>query len=267
MIGSGPNFVDYQSAPSRRRVCAAFALRRPLKTKSPCLRPPDLPMIEGLDLGSAYGAAQSAGLDVGGDFFDLLWGPLGWTIAIGDVCGKGAEAAVITAFLRHTTAAYARDGSSPASVLSRVNGAMLEQDFEGRFATAILARLDFAPGGIALTIAAAGHPAALVVRAAERSAVELGGAGALLGVFSDPEIEEVTTMLEPGETPKGLQFAVTPARRGFVWRELGVALLPDTQVFRRRPPRATAPAGRALATGNPWDDCAITQGGEEATDE
>jgi len=53
-------------------------------------------------------------------------------------------------------------------------------------------------------------------------------------------------LLEPGDTPTGLRFAVTPARRGFVWRELGVALLPDTQVFRKRPPRAAAPAGRAL---------------------
>jgi transcription-repair coupling factor (superfamily II helicase) len=55
-------------------------------------------------------------------------------------------------------------------------------------------------------------------------------------------------MLEPGEMPEGLTFAVAPARRGFVWRDLGVALLPDTQVFRRRPPRATAPAGRALSS-------------------
>jgi transcription-repair coupling factor (superfamily II helicase) len=53
-------------------------------------------------------------------------------------------------------------------------------------------------------------------------------------------------MLAQGDAPAGLVFAVAPARRGFVWRDLGVALLPDTQVFRRRPPRATAPAGRAL---------------------
>jgi transcription-repair coupling factor (superfamily II helicase) len=54
------------------------------------------------------------------------------------------------------------------------------------------------------------------------------------------------TMLDPGDTPAGLTFAVAPARRGFVWRELGFALLPDTQVFRKRPPRATAAPGRAL---------------------
>ena len=45
-----------------------------------------------------------------------------------------------------------------------------------------------------------------------------------------------------------VRFAVSPARRGFVWRELGLVLLPDTQVFRKRPPRADARLGRALAS-------------------
>ena len=45
-----------------------------------------------------------------------------------------------------------------------------------------------------------------------------------------------------------LRFAVAPARRGFVWRELGLVLLPDTQVFRKRPPRADQRLGRALAS-------------------
>ena len=54
------------------------------------------------------------------------------------------------------------------------------------------------------------------------------------------------TMLEPGDGPAELTFAVSPARRGFVWRDLGVALLPDTQVFRKRPSRAATAPGRAL---------------------
>jgi transcription-repair coupling factor (superfamily II helicase) len=54
------------------------------------------------------------------------------------------------------------------------------------------------------------------------------------------------TLLDPGDKPAGLTFAVAPARRGFVWRELGLALLPDTQVFRKRPPRAATAPGRAL---------------------
>jgi transcription-repair coupling factor (superfamily II helicase) len=53
-------------------------------------------------------------------------------------------------------------------------------------------------------------------------------------------------ILEDGTAAEGLAFAISPARRGFVWRDLGVALLPDTQVFRKRPPRATAAPGRAL---------------------
>jgi transcription-repair coupling factor (superfamily II helicase) len=56
-------------------------------------------------------------------------------------------------------------------------------------------------------------------------------------------------LMEPGDElpPEGeLAFAVAPARRGFVWRELGLVLLPDTQVFRKRPPRADRRLGRAL---------------------
>ncbi len=58
-------------------------------------------------------------------------------------------------------------------------------------------------------------------------------------------------LLEAGEelpSDPALRFAVAPARRGFVWRDLGLVLLPDTQVFRKRPPRADARLGRALAT-------------------
>ena len=56
-------------------------------------------------------------------------------------------------------------------------------------------------------------------------------------------------ILEPGDRfPEGaaLLFAVAPARRGFVWRDLGLVLLPDTQVFRKRAPRGDARLGRAL---------------------
>ena len=58
-------------------------------------------------------------------------------------------------------------------------------------------------------------------------------------------------VLDPGQDLPGepeLLFAVAPARRGFVWRELGLVLLPDTQVFRKRPPRADKRLGRALAS-------------------
>jgi transcription-repair coupling factor (superfamily II helicase) len=62
------------------------------------------------------------------------------------------------------------------------------------------------------------------------------------------EAERQKHLLRRVQVGSGLEFVVSPARRGFVWRDLGVALLPDTQVFRRRAPRATAPTGRALAS-------------------
>jgi len=62
------------------------------------------------------------------------------------------------------------------------------------------------------------------------------------------EAERQKHLLRRVQVGRGLEFVVSPARRGFVWRDLGVALLPDTQVFRRRAPRATAPTGRALAS-------------------
>jgi hypothetical protein len=178
------------------------------------LMPAALPVLAGLDLES-YFRPMGAGSEVGGDFYDVFADRDGCWLVVGDVCGKGAEAAVMTAFLRHTTAAYARDGSSPASVLTRVNRAMIDQDFEGRFATAILARLEYRPGAIALTLSAAGHPPALITRAGG-AAEEFGPSGTLLGIFPDARIEQSSTTLGAGDAltlyTDGLAEAHAPVR-------------------------------------------------------
>jgi Stage II sporulation protein E (SpoIIE)/GAF domain len=179
------------------------------------LMPAQLPVVAGLELASHF-RPSGAGSEVGGDFYDVFAGPESCWMVVGDVCGKGAEAAALTGFLRHTTAAYAREGIGPGRVLSQVNRTMLDQDFDGRFATAILARLRWRGSQVELTVALAGHPAALVVRAGDRSTVEFGGGGALLGVFADAAIEEVSTMLEPGDAlalyTDGLPEARAPTR-------------------------------------------------------
>ncbi|MGD0167133.1 MAG: transcription-repair coupling factor [Gaiellaceae bacterium] len=66
--------------------------------------------------------------------------------------------------------------------------------------------------------------------------------GSRLRALAAPLLEEGEALSAEGE----LRFAVSPARRGFVWRELGIVLLPSTQVFRKRPPRGEARIGRAL---------------------
>lgn len=187
------------------RVEVAQTLRR-------SLRPPRLPEISGLELDS-YFRPIGGGSEVGGDFYDVFEDAGGAWLVIGDVCGKGAEAAVLTGFLRHTTAAYAHEGAGPASVLERVNHAMLRHDFEGRFATAVLARLAFADAGVQLTLAIAGHPPALLARA-DAGPAEFGRYGTLLGVFPHPQITEASTVLQAGDVialyTDGLTEALAP---------------------------------------------------------
>jgi hypothetical protein len=178
------------------------------------LMPAALPEIPGLELAS-YFRPMGAGSEVGGDFYDVIADTDGCWLVVGDVCGKGAEAAALTGFVRHTTAAYARETAHPGHVFERVNSAMLEQDFEGCFATAILARLHFRQALVEVTIAVAGHPAALIARA-DGQVSELGGWGTLLGVFPDAEIDETTTVMHPGDAlalyTDGLTEAHAPER-------------------------------------------------------
>jgi hypothetical protein len=178
------------------------------------LMPSVLPAIPGLELVS-YFRPLGAESEVGGDCYDAFGDRQSCWLMVGDVCGKGAEAAALTGFLRHTVIAYARDATSPATVLSKVNRLMLEQDFEGRFATAILVHLRFDGEQVAVAIACAGHPAALLSRLGG-PVVEFGKRGALLGIFPDPVIDEATTILEPGDSlalyTDGLLEAHAPAR-------------------------------------------------------
>jgi hypothetical protein len=184
------------------------------RTLQRSLIPSALPAIPGLELASCF-RPMGAGNEVGGDFYDAFGDRESCWLVVGDVCGKGAEAAALTGFLRHTTVAHARKGISPGAVLTEVNRAMINQDFEGRFATAILAHLRFLPAGVELTVASAGHPSALIARAGG-GVEECGGHGALLGIFPDAVIEEVSTVLRPDDTlalyTDGLLEAHAPER-------------------------------------------------------
>jgi anti-sigma regulatory factor (Ser/Thr protein kinase) len=185
------------------------------------LRPPDLPRIDGLDLGSAYGAAQSAGLDVGGDFFDLLWGPLGWTIAIGDVCGKGAEAATVTGVARAVLRLLTGRGTDLGEVLLELNRTLREAAAshplgQGRFCTLAAASVTGpADSGFGLRLFLAGHPQPVVLHADGRASL-VGRPGTLLGVLDDDEVSfpGVEITLRPGESLVLYTDGVIEARDG-----------------------------------------------------
>jgi hypothetical protein len=167
------------------------------RTLQRSLMPAVLPTMPGLELASCF-RPMGVSNEVGGDFYDAFRAQDSSWLVVGDVCGKGAEAAALTGFLRYTTVALAGEGMGPADILTRVNQAMLSQDFDGRFATAILAHLQFRELEVEVTVATAGHPAALVARVGG-GVQELGEHGALLGIFPDPRIGEVSTILEPGD--------------------------------------------------------------------
>lgn len=178
------------------------------------LLPRTLPEIEGIDVATRYQAAAE-GQEVGGDFYDVIAeGTAGGTLVVGDVCGKGPEAAALTALGRHTVRALADGRRSPSAILSVVNEAMLRERLAVPFMTAVVARVRATPSGLSVTLARAGHPYPLVVRSG--GVVETVGAemGPLLGVFTRPDFVDVTTTLAPGDTLIVYTDGLSEARQG-----------------------------------------------------
>jgi serine phosphatase RsbU (regulator of sigma subunit)/PAS domain-containing protein len=168
----------------RHRAAVAEALQS-------SLLPATLPEVPGLDLFAAYQPA-SEGLEVSGDFYDVFPVPGGWAITVGDVCGKGQEAAAMTAAARHAIRVLAHWNPDPVDVLARANEVMLAGGYEDRFVTAKLAYLRWDGGRLRVTLASAGHPGPALVRPDGRVDV-LSGGGLPLGLFpdADPHAEEL----------------------------------------------------------------------------
>jgi hypothetical protein len=177
------------------------------------LMPPQLPEIPWLSLASYFQPIGAANR-VGGDFYDAFEDDGRCWLVVGDVCGKGPEAAALTGLLRQSTRAYAREASSPGAVLARVNEALIEQDVTEGFATAVLVLLELRGERVEITVAAAGHPPAIVVRANGR--IEELGEGTLLGMIAGVHGEDVSTYLDPGDAlalyTDGLTEANAPRR-------------------------------------------------------
>jgi serine phosphatase RsbU (regulator of sigma subunit) len=177
------------------------------------LLPDALPAVAGLQLASAYRAA-TAGSEAGGDFYDAFLLPDTCWLCVGDICGKDAAAAALTAMVRHSIRALAFQQPSPARVLRTVNDVMLSHQLSGRFATAILTRIDLASPPFQATIASAGHPLPLLLHP-DGHASSPPVAGTLLGVLPEPTLHDVQVSLPPGATlvlyTDGLTDAGAPA--------------------------------------------------------
>lgn len=163
------------------------------------LLPPRLPEIPGIALAASYHPG-AAGLDVGGDFYDVL--PLAdnrWGLLVGDVSGRGARAASTTALVRYTARAVAPLHERAADVLATTNAALLAVEDDERFITAVYAGLTIRDGVVDVELVSAGHPAAVIRRADGRVEPTIAG-GPLLGQLPDVEFEAQRLTLRSGDT-------------------------------------------------------------------
>jgi serine phosphatase RsbU (regulator of sigma subunit) len=162
------------------------------------LLPPVLRPVPGLDVAASYQPA-AGGTTVVGDFYDLFHvrGPWFSTV-VGDVCGKGVEAAKITALARYTLRADAVQHIWPAAVLQRLNAALLDQRHDDRFVTAAYATFRVTRGGMTGRLCCAGHPPPLIRRADGR-AHQIDAHGPLLGIVPEVQLTDVRFRLAPGD--------------------------------------------------------------------
>jgi phosphoserine phosphatase RsbU/P len=182
------------------------------RTLQQTLIPPAPPRIPALDLDAVYRPAGD-GQEVGGDFYDVFQiGPGDWVVAVGDVCGKGVEAAVITALARYTLRGATVSQARPSRALATLNDVMLKERGD-RFCTVGLLRLRQRDGAWSATVASAGHPLPYLVTA-DASVRPLGRSGTLLGVLPRPVFHDVSVTLRPGQSVVLFTDGVTEGRHG-----------------------------------------------------
>ncbi|MEU0674750.1 GAF domain-containing SpoIIE family protein phosphatase [Streptomyces sp. NPDC006172] len=181
------------------------------------LLPPALPVVPGLELACHYATASPQ--DVGGDFYDVFPLDAGrWVFFLGDVCGKGPEAAAVTSLTRYTLRAAALVDPDPDTVLTALNSALLLDPAVGtRYCTAVFGLLQpHEDGGFTVTVATGGHPPiyhlpAPTGQAIRPQAVRPKG-GMLIGALAEARFASVTFRLAPGEALLLYTDGLTEAR-------------------------------------------------------
>ncbi|GLZ40178.1 GAF domain-containing SpoIIE family protein phosphatase [Actinokineospora sp. NBRC 105648] len=192
------------------------------------LRPPALPRVPGLRLSARFRAAAEH-LDIGGDFYDVHGAGDDWLLALGDVCGKGVEAAVLTGRARQSIRTAAHFDRSPAAVLSALNSVLYDEDSD-KFVTVVCTRVRPAADGRSaeVTLAVAGHPSPLLLRA-DGSIEQVEVSGTVAGVLPEVSYREVRVDLAAGDTLVMFTDGIYEARGedGFYGMDRLLALLPN----------------------------------------
>jgi serine phosphatase RsbU (regulator of sigma subunit) len=223
------------------------------------LLPERLPDIPDVLVAARYRAAGELN-EVGGDFYDVFpRSPTEWALVVGDVSGKGAEAAAVTALARYTLRAAALDAIPPSGALRRLNTLMLDDD-TSQFATVALAYFSKAgPNEVDVRLSLAGHPAAAVVR--RDGDVEMAGRfGMMVGLRAEPVLHDVEVRIGAGDVLLLYTDGVTEAGpRGRPLGEQGIATV--LRDLAGASPQAIVDAVEQAAVaaqpGEPRDDIAV----------
>jgi hypothetical protein len=172
----------------------------------------ETPEMEGIEIGALYEAAAGEA-DVGGDFYDVFeLSDQTYALVVGDVSGKGAEAAAQTAMAKYMLRAFATRNPAPSSVLFHLNNALVQSFEEDRFTTIVYAVLEASTGNVVL--ARGGHPSPMVYRAETAEVEVVEAAGGLVGVFEDQHFEQESIVLGVGDTLLTFTDGLSEARSG-----------------------------------------------------
>ena len=169
------------------------------------LLPRSTGVVPGADVATRF-VAGGDGVDVGGDFYDVFVAGGGaggeWVVAIGDVRGKGVEAAALTATARNTIRSAALLHTGPVDVLRHLNDVLLASADPGigepHFCTAAVAYVCPVERGLRARLVVGGHPLPYLLRR-DGTTEQVGVPGTLLGVLPDAELHEVELALAPGD--------------------------------------------------------------------
>lgn len=218
------NIIEAFALAISREIALRFALTQAklekdqarilIATLQDSLLPPSLPEIPELDVAACFLPAGS-GTELVGDFYDVFQtSENAWSFLMGDVCGKGLEAAKLATFARHAVSSSAANGSGVGRVLERLNRTLLARKHEyDRYLTAVYGNICKLDGAYTLQVACAGHVPPLI-KTATGSTEFIKAHGSIIGIFDDFQIEQDKRRLAPGDTIVMYTDGVTEARCG-----------------------------------------------------
>jgi sigma-B regulation protein RsbU (phosphoserine phosphatase) len=196
--------------------------RKVARTLQASLLPPALPHVEGVGFAAEY---VPTGSEVGGDFYDVVpAGPNSWLVVVGDVSGKGVQAATVTGLVRDVIRILVDDGKPMTEILCRVNRTLVQRG-GGRYCTLAMAMVVRLPDSVLqVCLHLAGHDRAVLVRADGKTSF-VGEGGTALGLLETIASPDAEVRLLAGDSLIFYTDGVTERRRG---RELfGTARLRD----------------------------------------